>query len=232
MNQSPLGWPLSASKIALNVATWDRDIQGANCPNADLVDALSTALSQVVSDEQRYDTDLGSDPWDATQSSLPAAAQASQALVTAFGVLTTLTTHIIDKSTLVTCSDLRGVKAGYVVATAPDAAAGTDEWPRVTVTNGSRYTITASFSGSGTATDPDAPSVPMQMSWGVDDLPVTVAPGKSKTVDLGKDTGEILAVFPGGQVTQFTVGVDVAAELPDGTAAPANPCGVHTVRQG
>ncbi len=43
------------------------------------------------------------------------------------------------------------------------------------------------------------------MDWGVDDDPITVAPGQTKSEDLGKQFGEVLGVFSGGHITKFKI---------------------------
>jgi hypothetical protein len=102
------------------------------------------------------------------------------------------------------CAYKSKVHASYILASEqePDGI-GTDYWPRVSIRNDSSRPVVVAFQGEGEASNPDFPKYPLQMGWGVDDLPITVRPHSIKTRDLGHDTGEVLAVFRGGTITKM-----------------------------
>ena len=112
-----------------------------------------------------------------------------------------------------TCSALGRVSGSYVIASELDPETGAlTLWPRVTVHNGSRVSVDVTYDGKGEATNPDAPQVPMEMMWGVDDSATTLRPGGSATIDLGHPFGEDLLVIQGAKVTHFGVTATASAE--------------------
>ena len=119
----------------------------------------------------------------------------------------------------------------YVIRSKSDEV-GRYLWPRVTVRNDSKYRVIATFTGHGSATDPDLPEYPLEMLWGVDDSPITASPGQTKTVDLGEQYGETLAVFTGGKVTSFKVGVTVGEPAEFGETVPEQGCPLPVLNAG
>ncbi|NYG07799.1 hypothetical protein BJ986_002286 [Phycicoccus badiiscoriae] len=89
--------------------------------------------------------------------------------------------------------------------------AGVEEWPRVTVTNGTSFTLIPHFSGGGKASSPLTPDFPLEMNWpDYDSRPIT--PGTTATFDVGRSTGLILYVPPGGKILRFDVSLRVEDE--------------------
>lgn len=108
------------------------------------------------------------------------------------------------------------MRVSYQIASEDETGGiGVDEWPRVWVRNGSRFPIVATFTGHGCATNPTLPAYPSEMTRGVDDSPLEVAPGATVHADLGKRFGEVLAVFNGAHVTSFVVQVSVSRATDD-----------------
>lgn len=106
-----------------------------------------------------------------------------------------------------TCASLTGLRATYTVAT-KQLEAGVEKWPRVTVRNGTSYTVIPHFSGGGKASNPLTPEFPLEMEWpDYDSKPI--AAGATTTFDVGKSTGLILYVPPDGKVLRFDVSLTV-----------------------
>jgi DnaJ domain len=104
------------------------------------------------------------------------------------------------------CAAFAHVHASYVIASTRDSEIDeVDYWPRVTVHNATKHRVIVAFEGSGKAANPEFPDSPMEMDWGVDDSPLSVAPGHTTTADLGKKYGEVLASFNGGRITRFKI---------------------------
>lgn len=111
-----------------------------------------------------------------------------------------------------TCADLGRMVTVRLSRVREAQEVGVDLWPRLTVANRSPRPVVVTFAGHGKASDPDLADFPMEMDWGVDDSPLSVAVGTSRTVDLGHPYGEDLYVPPGGKVLAFTVVATADAE--------------------
>ena len=93
-----------------------------------------------------------------------------------------------------TCRDLKqGVEVSFVLQDAGDSI-GQSLYPLVTVTNHGPASVAVQLSGEGKATDEFTGD--KSMYWGgYTDSRLVVAPGKTRSMELGKDTGETL-LFP------------------------------------
>lgn len=130
------------------------------------------------------------------------------------------------------CALFRRVHVSYVLASArvPEADE-TDYWPRVTVVNDSSASVTIAVKGNGVAANPQFPSMPLRMSWGIDDGPIRVAAQHSKTTDLGKRYGEVLASFDGGAIRTVRLRARGATFAGAGDGSSGS-CAIRVTRDG
>lgn len=82
---APGTFELEISALAARLTAWSEQVAEPSCVQQQVISAWATAVAAVSNDAQRSDMS-GTDPWDATSTSIPAAAAAGKRLVAAFGL--------------------------------------------------------------------------------------------------------------------------------------------------